>query len=262
MKPLRILVSNDDGIFAPGISALAESLRGLGEVIVVAPDRQQSAVGHAITMHSPVRVYPFHVNGTMFGYAIDGTPADAVKFAVRNVMQDNPPDILVSGINHGSNTAVNVIYSGTVSAATEGAILGIPSIAISLTTYDTPDFRYAASFAKRITRLVAEKGLPAGTLLNVNVPNVPEKEIRGIVVTRQGRSNWDDYYEKRFDPGKREYYWLTGSLQILDTEEDTDQVAINNNMVSVTPIHYDLTNYNVLNQLKTWNLDLLTNMKE
>jgi 5'-nucleotidase len=257
MKPLRILVSNDDGIFAPGIYALAQSLGELGEVIVVAPDRQQSAVGHAITMHSPVRMYPFHVNGTMFGYAIDGTPADAVKFAVRNVMKDAPPDVLVSGINHGSNTAVNVIYSGTVSAATEGAILGVPSIAISLTTYDKPDFRYAAKFARKLTKMVAENGLPPGTVLNVNVPSVPEEEIQGVVITRQGHSNWDDYYEKRLDPGKREYYWLTGSLQILDTDEDIDQVAIKNNKVSITPIHYDLTNYSVLNQLKTWNVETL-----
>jgi len=257
MKPLRILVSNDDGIFAPGIYALAQSLGELGEVIVVAPDRQQSAVGHAITMHSPVRMYPFHVNGTMFGYAVDGTPADAVKFAIRNVMKDTPPDILVSGINHGSNTAVNVIYSGTVSAATEGAILGVPSIAISLTTYDKPDFRYAAKFARKLAKMVAENGLPPGTVLNVNVPSVPEEEIQGVVITRQGRSNWDDYYEKRLDPGKREYYWLTGSLQILDTDEDIDQVAIKNNNVSITPIHYDLTNYSVLNQLKTWNVETL-----
>ncbi len=257
MKPLRILVSNDDGIFAPGIFALAQSLRELGEVIVVAPDRQQSAVGHAITMHSPVRVYPFHVNGTMFGYAIDGTPADAVKFAVRNIMKDNPPDVLVSGINHGSNTAVNIIYSGTVSAATEGAILGVPSIAVSLTTFDKPDFRYSAKFARKLTEIVAEKGLPPGTVLNVNVPNVPEEEIQGVVVTRQGRSNWDDYYEKRLDPGKREYYWLTGSLQILDKEEDIDQIAIKNKKVSITPIHYDLTNYSVINQLKSWDLEKL-----
>lgn len=257
MKPLRILVSNDDGIFAPGIFTLAQSLRELGEVIVVAPDRQQSAVGHAITMNSPVRVYPFHVNGTMFGYAIDGTPADAVKFAVRNIMKDNPPDILVSGINHGSNTAVNVIYSGTVSAATEGAILGIPSIAVSLTTYDTPDFRYSAKFARKLTRIVAEKGLPPGTVLNVNIPNVPEDEIKGVVVTRQGRSNWDDYYEKRLDPAKREYYWLTGSLQILDEEEDMDQIAIINKKVSITPIHYDLTNHKVLNDLRSWELEKL-----
>jgi 5'-nucleotidase len=257
MNPLRILVSNDDGIFAPGIFALAQSLRELGEVIVVAPDRQQSAVGHAITMNSPMRVHPFHVNGIMFGYAIDGTPADAVKFAVRNIMKDNPPDVLVSGINHGSNTAVNVIYSGTVSAATEGAILGIPSIAVSLTTYDTPDFRYAAKFTRKLTQVVAERGLPPGTVLNVNVPSVPEEDIQGVVITRQGRSNWDDYYEKRLDPAKREYYWLTGSLQILDNEEDIDQIAIINKKVSITPIHYDLTNYEVLNQLKSWNLETL-----
>jgi 5'-nucleotidase len=257
MKPLRILISNDDGIFAPGIHALARSLREIGTVVVVAPDRQQSAVGHSITMHSPLRVYPFHTNGAMFGYAVDGTPADAVKFAVRNLMKENPPDVLISGINHGSNTAVNVIYSGTVSAATEGAILGIPSIAVSLTTYGEPDFGYAAKFARRLTQLVAEKGLPHGTLLNVNVPSVPEEEIQGVVITRQGRSNWDDHYEKRMDPGKREYYWLTGSLHVLDSEDDIDQVAIKNNMVSVTPIHYDLTNYAVLNELKTWDIDSL-----
>lgn len=249
-KP-HILVSNDDGIDAPGIYALAKSLRLIGTVTVVAPDKQQSAVGHAITMKYPLRVSKFYKNGSFFGYAVDGTPADAVKLAVRSLLEQ-PPDLVVSGINHGSNTSISVIYSGTVSAATEGTVLKIPSIAVSLTTYETPDFRYAAAFARKIAKLVLKNGLPPGTLLNVNVPSVPEKAIRGVRITKQGKSNWNDKFEVRRDPNKREYYWLTGYLEIADKSPDADQIAIMNNYVSVTPIQYDLTDYEFLPRLRGW----------
>jgi 5'-nucleotidase len=252
-KRPHILICNDDGIDAPGIYALAKEIRKISNVTVVAPDKQQSAIGHAITMNYPLRSAQFVKNGSFFGYAVDGTPADAVKLGVRSILKVKP-DLLISGINHGSNTAINVIYSGTVSAATEGTILGVPSIAVSLTTYDVPDFRYAAKFARKLALLVLKYGLPPGTLLNVNVPSVSEKSIRGVMVTKQGRSSWNDTFEVRRDPNKKEYYWLTGQLDIIDKTLDTDQIAVMSNYVSITPIKYDLTDYDFLAHLKTWPL--------
>lgn len=253
-KSLRILVSNDDGINAPGIEALASELRKVGEVVVVAPDKPRSAVGHAITMDFPLRVTKFRKNGEFFGYAVEGTPADCVKLAVRSLL-DFKPDLVVSGINHGSNTAINIIYSGTVSAATEGTILGIPSIAVSLTTWQEPDFRFAAKFSRKLAAFVAEHHLPDGTLLNVNVPAVDEKHIKGVRVTRQGKTRWDDTFEVRLDPNNKEYYWLKGSLEVMDHAADTDEIAVMNNFISITPIYYDLTDHVVLKKIKTWGLE-------
>jgi len=255
-KKLHILLSNDDGIDSPGLHALVQSIKKIARVTVVAPDKQQSAVGHAITVSYPLRSYRFYKNGSFFGYAVEGTPADAVKLAVRSILNETP-DMLISGINHGSNTAISVIYSGTVSAATEGTILGIPSIAISLTTYEEPDFTYAAKLARKLALFISKKGLPEGTLLNVNVPSVPEKEIRGLLLTKQGKSKWDDTFERRRDPNQKEYYWLTGKLLQLDQEEDADQVAVLKNYVSITPIHYDLTDYRMLETMKQWGLEKL-----
>jgi len=251
-----ILICNDDGIDAPGIFALVEEIKKIATVTVVAPDKQQSAIGHAITMNYPLRVTKFEKNGLFFGHAVEGTPADAVKLGVRSLLK-RKPDLLISGINHGSNTAISIIYSGTVSAATEGTILGIPSIAVSLTTYEFPDFRYAAKFAKKLALLVLEKGLPSGTLLNVNVPSVAEKEIRGVLVTKQGKSSWNDSFEVRRDPSQKEYFWLTGELEVVDASLDTDQVAVMKSYVSITPIHYDLTNYQMLKRMKGWGLGKL-----
>ena len=259
MKPkkrLTILVSNDDGIDAPGILALVQELKKIGDVTVVAPDKQQSAVGHAITMNFPIRAKESRKNGAFFGYAVEGTPADSVKLAVKALLKKKP-DLLVSGINHGANTAISIIYSGTVSAATEGTILGIPSIAVSLTTYAPPDFRYAAKFARKLAQLVIKKGLPEGTLLNVNVPPLPEKEIKGVVITRQGKSVWNDTFDVRRDPANKEYYWLTGALEESDTGLEFDQSAIRNNYISVTPIHYDLTDYKMLETMDRWSIDKL-----
>ena len=250
-KKVRILISNDDGIDAPGIYALASAIKKIGEVFVTAPDKQQSAVGHAITMNYPLRANKFYKNGKFFGYAVDGTPADAVKLAVNSLMKQ-PPDIIISGINHGANTAISIIYSGTVSAATEGTILGIPSIAVSLATYGKPDFRYAANIAVKIAAAVLKNGLPKGTLLNVNVPAVNEKYIRGIKVTRQSNAVWEDWFETRRDPNNKEYYWLTGRLIASDKSEDTDQYAVENNYVSITPIQYELTDSKTLKKIKKW----------
>ena len=255
-KDLHILISNDDGINASGIFALVQEIKKIAEVTVIAPDKQQSAVGHAITMNYPLRAVPFHKNGDFFGYAVEGTPADAIKLGVRSLMKQKP-DMILSGINHGSNTAINIIYSGTVSAATEGTILGIPSIAFSLTTYGEPDFSYAAAFARRLTVLVAEKGLPDGTLLNVNIPPVPGEEIAGVLVTRQGKSTWDDTFDVRRDPANREYFWLTGKLNVVDSDPDVDQVAVQKRFVSVTPIHYDLTDKRMLAEMRSWDIQTL-----
>ena len=256
-KKLSILVSNDDGIDAPGIYALASELKKIGNVTVVAPDKQMSAVGHAITMNYPLRISDFMKDGSLFGHAVEGTPADCVKLAIRALL-DAAPDILVSGINHGSNTAINIIYSGTVSAATEGTILGIPSIAVSLATWDKAEFSYAAKFSRLLTEFIARKGLPEATLLNVNIPAVKEKDIRGVRVTRQGKSRWDDTFEVRRDPNNKEYFWLSGKLDVIDQADDTDEIAVRKNYISITPIHYDLTDYTMLETMKHWDMRALT----
>lgn len=251
---MKILVTNDDGIDSAGIAALKKSLSEIAEVTVVAPRQEQSAVGHGITMQIPLRVQEYYIDGTFFGYAVDGTPADCVKMGMRNIMKEDP-DLVVSGINHGSNTAINIIYSGTVSGAREAAIMDVPSIAISVTNHRVKDFSYAAEIAKMLALKINEHGLALGTLLNVNVPDIPEKEITGILVTKQGKSKWDDIYEKRTDPYGRDYYWLTGSMMEVDKELEFDQVAIKNNFVAVTPIHFDLTDYETYDKLKTWNIE-------
>ncbi len=252
-KTYKILVSNDDGIYSDGIIALREAMLELGEVFVYAPHKQQSAVGHAITTHLPLRVNPYFMNNEFFGYAITGTPADCVKLAITTHM-DEKPDLIVSGINEGSNAAINVIYSGTVSAATEGTILGIPSIAFSLATYTDFDFTYSKKVAKIIAKAVLENGLPPGVLLNVNIPPGSEEQIKGIKITKQGKSRWNDYFEKRVDPQNREYYWLTGKMESLLDDEDSDIVALKQNYVSVTPIPFDLKAYKFLYELKKWEL--------
>lgn len=258
---MKILVSNDDGIDAAGIFALVSELKKIGEVTVVAPLKEQSAVGHAITMQVPLRVIKYHKNGDFFGFAVDGTPADCVKMGIKNIMK-SPPDVVISGINHGSNTAINIIYSGTVSAAREAAIMDIPSIAISQTSHSAKDFRFAAKFARMLSMEIAGKSFPLGTLLNVNVPDIPEEQIAGVLLTRQGKSKWDDMYEQRKDPYGRDYYWLTGNLMEVDTEIETDQAAIRKNYVSVTPIHFDLTDYKTFDMMKSWNIEKLFNEKE
>lgn len=250
----NILVSNDDGIDSPGIYALVQEMKKIGNVFVVAPDKQQSAVGHAITMNYPLRVKEFKKDGKFFGYAVQGTPADCVKLAVRAILKIEP-DLVVSGINHGSNTAISVIYSGTVSAATEGTILGIPSIAVSLTTYAPADFRFAAQFARKLALIVIKRGLPPGTLLNVNVPPLKPSEIRGVLVTRQGKAVWNDTFDHRRDPNDREYYWLTGGLENVDTDLEFDEAAVRNSYISVTPIQYDLTDYKMFEPMKRWNIE-------
>lgn len=257
-KP-NILVSNDDGIDAPGIQKLVKELKTFANVYVCAPYRQQSAVGHSITIFYPLRAYK-HYNGDEFiGMAVEGTPADAVKIGALFFYKDIKFDLIVSGINHGANTAINIIYSGTVSAATEGTILGIPSIAFSLTTFDKVDFSEAARIASKITRRIWENDdmkIHKGTLLNINIPNVSESEIKGIKFTRQGKSYWEDSFEVRADPNGRDYYWLTGKMVYLDSSADFDIAAVRENYISITPMKFDLTDHNAYEEIKNWKLTL------
>lgn len=251
---MKILISNDDGISSRGIQVLAKYLSELGDVIVVAPSTEQSAVGHAITMKVPVRVKEFYMNGKMFGYAVDGTPADCIKMGIKNILQEKP-DIVVSGINNGSNAAINIIYSGTVSAAREAAIMDVPSIAVSVTNHKPKSFEFAGKIAQKIVKHVYKHGLTNGTLLNVNVPDVPEDEIKGIKLTTQGNSKWDDSFEERHDPYGGSYFWLRGDFISDGEKPEADISAIADNYVSVTPIHFDLTDYETLENIKHWDLE-------
>ena len=253
----RILLCNDDGIHAPGIQSLASALDGLGELFVVAPTTEQSAVGHAITVRDPIRAHreEFEVpSGPIPAWGVTGTPADSIKLACHELL-DAPPDLVVSGINQGPNTAVNVLYSGTVSAATEASILGVDSIAISLCEWSEPQFEEAGQWARRIVSWALDRGLPRGVLLNVNVPALPAEDIKGIALTRQARSRWEEGFEERTDPADRSYYWLAGTFVDLDDGQETDLSAIERGYVSVTPIQHDMTAYDAFDALGDWNWD-------
>jgi 5'-nucleotidase len=251
-----ILLTNDDGINAPGLQALYNELIKIGEVLVVAPSGEQSAVGHAITLSAPLRIWPYEKDGYRCAYAVDGTPADCVKIAYWVLLkQKKKPALVVSGINPGSNTGINAIYSGTVSAATEGTILGIPSFAVSLATVHDPDFSFAAKFAGKLAVKVLENGLPKGVYLNVNIPAVAENDIKGVKTTVQGQAVYLEKYEMRRDPHGRAYYWLTGDKIDVEEDDNVDDRAIIQNKISITPIHYDLTHYEFLEELKAWDFD-------
>jgi len=252
-----ILISNDDGIDAPGIRALAAALDGLGELLVVAPAQEQSAVGHAITVRMPVRAHERTMDvpsGTVRAYAVTGTPADCIKLAVTQLVP-RPPALIVSGINRGPNTAVNVIYSGTVSAATEGAILGLDAMAVSLCKWEADnalDYEASGRYARRMAERVLAEGLPPGVLLNVNVPPLPYRDIRGVAITRQAKSRWEESFEARTDPLQRPYYWLAGEFVNLDDGDNTDIEAIEEGYVSATPLQLDLTAHDHLQTLRGW----------
>jgi 5'-nucleotidase len=247
---MNILVTNDDGIASPGIYALVQALRTVGTVTVVAPDRQQSAVGHALTVSEPLRVTHIWRDEQFFGYAVSGTPADCVKLAVAQLL-GRKPDLVVSGINHGYNTGINVLYSGTVSAATEAMLLGIPAFAVSLGSFDEhADCSVAARTAAYIAERYHHLGLPAGTLLNVNVPPLSESEIKGLRITRQGQGMWNDTYQERLDPMGRPYYWLCGTYNHLDNDPNADDVAVEQGYIAVTPIRFQLTDHDAIEKLK------------
>ncbi len=250
MKPL-ILVTNDDGINAPGIKALVEVAKELGEVIVVAPDSPQSGQGHAITLENPLRLYPVDMFEGVPAYECSGTPVDCVKLAKHVLLKERDIDFCVSGVNHGSNASINIIYSGTMSAAMEASVEGIPSIGFSLLNYRLDaDFSAAKIYVRQIMQEVMAKKLQHTLLLNVNIPNLPAKEIKGIKVCRQAEGHWAEEFIENTDPSGRPYYWLTGAFELEDEGEDTDIWALNNGYVSVVPSMHDLTAHPAVDAMK------------
>jgi 5'-nucleotidase len=246
---MKVLLTNDDGIYAPGLKALHDALRTEHEVHIVAPEVEMSAVGHAITLTSPLRVQEVKNNGSFFGWAVRGTPADCVKIAVQELLSEMP-DVILSGINLGANVGVNILYSGTVSAATEGAFLGFPSAAISLDSRKDPDFTFAAQFSREIIRFMKSCHLRKGIALNVNIPAVPPVRIKGVVLTRQGVARFEERFERRNDPRGNVYYWLAGEKIIGNGHPETDFVALKDQRITITPIQFDLTCQEELERLR------------
>jgi 5'-nucleotidase len=251
----NILVVNDDGITAPGIKNLIEVVQGIGNVVVVAPDGPQSGMGHAITIGKPLRFDKVDLYPGVEMYKCSGTPVDCVKLAVNKIFKGKKPDLCVSGINHGLNNSINVIYSGTMSAAVEGAIEGIPSIGFSLDDFSQQaDFSHCKKYIKTISLEVLKHGLPAATLLNVNFPK--GDNLKGIKICRQANAKWAEEFDERKDPYERPYYWLTGVFQNYDKGEDTDVWALENGFVSVVPVQFDLTAHHAIPILNTWTFDV------
>ena len=249
-KPL-ILVTNDDGITALGIRALVDVAKTLGDVVVVAPDSPQSGMGHAISISEPIRLHPVTVFDGIEAYECSGTPVDCVKLAKNVVLKNREPDLCVSGINHGSNASINIIYSGTLSAAMEASLEGIPSIGFSLLDYShEANFDHGKPFVRQLMAYVLENGLKEGSLLNVNIPNLPEEEIKGIRVCRQADARWVEEFVEASDPRGQKYYWLTGRFINEDHADDTDIWALQNGYISVVPSMHDLTDYRALHSLK------------
>ncbi len=250
-KPL-ILVTNDDGVIAPGIRHLINYMLEIGKVVVVAPDKPQSGMGHAVTLEKPLRLERISLNSTHEEFSCSGTPVDCVKIGINSILQ-RKPDLIVSGINHGSNSSINVIYSGTMSATIQGAMAGIPSIGFSLL-----DYRYDANFGpskkyvQAIARKVLEFGLPKGVCLNVNIPALPEKKLKGIKICRQANGNWIEEFDHRKDPRGRDYFWLTGKFQLFENSKETDEWALAHNFVSVVPTQFDFTAHNFIPEINKW----------
>ncbi|MFD0964328.1 5'/3'-nucleotidase SurE [Pseudofulvibacter geojedonensis] len=251
-RPL-ILVTNDDGITAPGLRNLISVMIEFGDVFVVAPDSPQSGMGHAITLDSTLHIESLILDeGPQIEYSCSGTPADCVKLAVNEIL-NRKPDLCVSGINHGSNSSINVIYSGTMSAAIEAGIEGIPSIGFSLLDHSwNANFEPLKKHIRSITKNVLDNGLPQGTVLNVNFP---KNNIKGIKVCRQAKANWVEEFDKRTNPQGKEYYWLTGKFVNQDKGEDTDIYALQNGYASVVPVQFDLTAHHFIQNLNTWNFN-------
>jgi len=250
-RPL-ILVINDDGIHAPGLQALKEAVKPLGRLVVVAPDQPRSGTSHAVTMHTPLRLTRINRENDIEEYSCNGTPVDCVKLAYKIVL-NGKPDILVSGINHGSNASINIIYSGTMAAVLEGAMAGVPSIGFSLASFESSaSMSTARHYAEIITKQVISHGLPDGICLNVNIPHLPKAEIRGVKVCRQAGGTWIEDFDIRQDPQGIDYYWLKGIFARIGNGEDTDEHALENGYVSVVPVNFDFTDYKAFGMLRDW----------
>ena len=249
MKKPNILITNDDGIFSSGISALWEVVHPISNAFVIAPKNQQSAMSHALTLSKPLRVEPIKRMDGLKGWRVSGTPTDCVKIGLKKILRV-VPDLLVSGINKGSNLGENIFYSGTVSAAHEGALNNIPSIAISLNSFQSKNWECSKAIALKIINYVLGNKLPKGTFLNVNIPNCRLKDVRGIKITEQGNQYFDDTFKKRIDPRKSNYYWIDGKIIDMDKDLKFDGYAVANNYVSITPLKYDITSYPYIKKLK------------
>ncbi|MBE9484305.1 MAG: 5'/3'-nucleotidase SurE [Bacteroidetes bacterium] len=256
MKKPHILVTNDDGYHAPGILKLTALMQELGDVTVVAPEEPMSGVGHAITVRNPLRLQKRSQQNGLEIWSCKGTPVDCVKLGEQIVLRKKP-DLVVSGINHGSNAAVNIVYSGTMGAVLESTISGIPSIGFSICDYrHDADFSYVDKYIKQIVREVLEKGLPEQTCLNVNIPAVNGEDIKGMKVCHQANARWVEEYDERKDPANKNYYWLTGKFELLDDRPGTDEWALRQNYISVVPVHYDLTAHHAMEHIKNLDLDV------
>tara|TARA_B110000967_G_scaffold12842_1_gene12420 strand:+ start:189 stop:953 length:765 start_codon:yes stop_codon:yes gene_type:complete len=254
MSELLILITNDDGYSSKGIKALINAVKNLGKILIVAPDSPQSGMGHAISVNKPIRCYKTNFFDSVEAYCCTGTPVDCIKMGLY-LLKDKKPDLILSGINHGSNVSTNILYSGTMSAAVEGALSGIPSVGYSLTDYsEDADFQYSEKIVQTISIKVIKEGLKKGTCLNVNIPNVKENQIKGIKVCRQGRAFWDDTFDHRKDPLGKDYYWLTGSFSSKEQALDTDINYLENNYVTIVPTQFDMTCHDSVDELKKWKL--------
>jgi len=257
MEKKLILLTNDDGIEASGIYALYKifSEEKDFEIKIIAPEVERSAMGHAITVFDPIWVRKEYRDGNFYGYSVNGTPADCVK--LYHELLGVKPDLLISGINRGSNMGENIIYSGTVSAATEGISNGIPSVAISVDSYMEPDYEFSAKFARDMAYMIFKNGeLPEKTLLNINIPDLSEDLIKGVKITKQSDAKFKDYFLKRSDPRGRDYYWMDGEFIEITRCDDSDYCAVKNGYISITPIQYDMTDYNKIEYFKNWNIKI------
>lgn len=248
-RPL-ILVTNDDGITAPGIRNLVEFMNEIGEVVVVAPNSPQSGKGHAITINSTLTFEEINLEGPQKDYSLSGTPVDCVKFALDKILT-RKPDLVVSGINHGANSSINVIYSGTMSAAVEAGVEGLQAIGFSLLDFSwDANFKEAKTHIQDIVKKVLENPMPKGVVLNVNIPKLNSSEIKGIRVCKQAYAKWEESFDERINPHGKKYYWLTGYFNNMDTSENADEVALSEGYISIVPVKFDLTAYEYLDQLK------------
>ena len=255
---MQILLTNDDGIYAPGIAALKHQIQDLGQITVVAPDIEQSGVGHSITFSHPLRIREVRLNNEFIGYGVNGSPADCVKLAVYEIMKKEP-DVVISGLNMGANVGIHILYSGTVAAAVEASIMGFPSIAVSFEiTEQYADVNEAAKVAKKVIERIIKHKLPKGSLLNVNIPSRPADQIKGIKVTRQFAHDFKETFDKRVDPSGRAYYWLIGTNKSIHCEEGTDISAVNEGYISITPLRYDLTDQSLYKKIEGWDWEYLT----
>lgn len=254
-RPL-ILVTNDDGITAKGIASLVDAVRDFGQILVVAPDSPQSGMGHAISVHSILRMKEYKDFDGIKAFSTTGTPVDCVKLAIYEVLNGRKPDFLVSGINHGNNSSTNVLYSGTMSAAVEGALENIPSLGFSLDDFSSDaDFSVCESVVKSMMNAVIKNEFPKHICLNVNIPKVTEQEFKGIKICRQAHAFWKDRFDKRLDQFGKPYYWLTGEFESFDGGQDTDVYALNQGYASVVPVQFDMTAHNALATLNNWNIE-------